>query len=949
MKKLLLFLLLSVFSIDTFAHGVQVAYEIRNDGTIRIWIEHWHGHVSNVNSYPLIVETYSNGTLLANQTYYANGYQNSTSLGNLPNQGTLNVLSACPNEANYYNNWVYWDFYPPVCNQTIDLVIVDGPSYTTEEACSSLYPQTITSSFMDVYPPTAVCATYDAYLDANGSVSVTASDIDGGSTDNCNLTGVSTPSTTYTCTDIGTQTMVLTATDAQGLTNTCNATVNVIDTISPVLNVTASHTLNLGATGVVNLTTAQVNNGSTDNCAISSMALSRDNFNCADIGTTTVLFSATDASGNMKTTPITVTIADNLGPVAVYQPASVVLDASGNASISVSDINNGSYDNCAIDSMYLSQTSFDCSDLGSNTIQFTLVDVNGNTTQQSVVVTVSDNAAPVVASNNATVYLNANGQATISSSNVVATSSDNCSVSSLVLSNSNFNCSNLGANNVTITAADAAGNTSTASAVVTVMDTTSPTVVFQNITLALDASGSALLSPNMINSGTTDNCGVASSVISQTAFDCSHLGPNNVTLTVTDGAGNSSSQSGIVTIIDTLAPTVGYQHFNAYVDASGSYTFNVNMAMGTSSDNCGIATLSAAQSNFDCSNIGLNTVMLTSTDGSGNSASAIANFTLLDTVSPVINTNAFTAYIGPSGTAMVSASDVDNGTSDNCQLASLLLGQTVFTCADIGTNSVSVVAQDMYGNTTNGTVDITILDTIAPEITCPTFVRACPDSILWDEPLVMDNCNVTTAITSGHSNGDYFSTGNYVIQYEATDAAGNSASCHFNLEVHPEPQISLGADTVVGQYAQFSLGQNFDPSYTYQWSTGATTFSESVVAENDHVVWVTATNGYGCSASDSVNISVLLGVNEQLASALDYQVYPNPVSNHLKIEWESEKSTVDRIQIVDMEGRLVHQIEPYQLMQMSNVYVPTHEWSKGMYHVRLLSNQQVLTYTVVKM
>ena len=44
-----------------------------------------------------------------------------------------------------------------------------------------------------------------------------------------------------------------------------------------------------------------------------------------------------------------------------------------------------------------------------------------------------------------------------------------------------------------------------------------------------------------MDGGSTDACGIASTSIDVSSFDCSDLGPNNVTLTVTDVNGNSSS------------------------------------------------------------------------------------------------------------------------------------------------------------------------------------------------------------------------------------------------------------------------------------------------------------------------------------------------------------------------------------------------------------------------
>ena len=145
-----LILLFLGMGLITFGHGVQLRWNIvPSTGAIRVWVEHWHGGTSNVNGFPLVVSYTVNGTT-TQQTYYANGYVNYTSLGALPDGGNMStLLSLCSGRANTYNNWVYWDFNPPACNTPVTLNILQGTAATTAEGCSNLYPQTIYSNFND--------------------------------------------------------------------------------------------------------------------------------------------------------------------------------------------------------------------------------------------------------------------------------------------------------------------------------------------------------------------------------------------------------------------------------------------------------------------------------------------------------------------------------------------------------------------------------------------------------------------------------------------------------------------------------------------------------------------------------------------------------------------------------------------------------------------------------
>src|SRR5690606_24434899 len=86
------------------------------------------------------------------------------------------------------------------------------------------------------------------------------------------------------------------------------------------------------------------------------------------VGTTTETWQAVDAGNNVSTCSFTVTVIDNIKPVMATQNITIQLDANGVASISESQIDNGTTDNCALASITLSKTSFDCSNIGANIV-----------------------------------------------------------------------------------------------------------------------------------------------------------------------------------------------------------------------------------------------------------------------------------------------------------------------------------------------------------------------------------------------------------------------------------------------------------------------------------------------------------------------------------------------------------------------------------------------------
>ena len=163
-------------------------------------------------------------------------------------------------------------------------------------------------------------------------------------------------------------------------------------------------------------------------CLVESsfFSLSQTSFDCTDVGTVNITMTVTDAANNSDNCTATVTIEDNVLPNAICQDITVQLDANGNASLNTTDIDNGSNDNCGIANLSISQTTFSCSEIGTNTVTLTVTDVNANLNTCDAIVAVEDNVIPNAICQNLTVQLDANGAASISDTQVNNGSNDNC-------------------------------------------------------------------------------------------------------------------------------------------------------------------------------------------------------------------------------------------------------------------------------------------------------------------------------------------------------------------------------------------------------------------------------------------------------------------------------------------------------------------------------------------
>ncbi|NMC39457.1 MAG: T9SS type B sorting domain-containing protein [Bacteroidales bacterium] len=242
-----------------------------------------------------------------------------------------------------------------------------------------------------VLPPVALCRSINVILGPSGTVTISGSDVDGGSYDpDGTIVSRSVNPSTFYCTQLGANTVTLSVTDSEGLSSTCTTTVMVSDRTAPVVQC-KNATAYLDISGKASISVADINNGSSDNCTAGFyLFLSRSVFDCQDIGSPVqITLTGTDGSGNSSSCVAQVTVLDTIAPRIFVKPFDLVLDTAGTAILLPENIDNGSFDNCGSLTLSVSPDTFTCSDLGQKTVILAGTDPNGNTSTRPVVITVS--------------------------------------------------------------------------------------------------------------------------------------------------------------------------------------------------------------------------------------------------------------------------------------------------------------------------------------------------------------------------------------------------------------------------------------------------------------------------------------------------------------------------------------------------------------------------------
>lgn len=184
---------------------------------------------------------------------------------------------------------------------------------------------------------------------------------------------------------------------------------------------------------------------------------------------------------------------------------------------------------------------------------------------------------------------------------------------------------------------------------------------------------------------------------------------------VTDVNGCQSSTSVSLSSADNEAPSITAQNATLALNNNGSVQVSLTDLAAQFGDNCGVSSTSVSPQSFDCQHLGAQTVTLTVTDLSGNTATTTALVTVVDNIVPVLTC--------PASQVVCSYDNVVNYASpvaeDNCLLAGngtwLVDGPASGSTFPVGVTNVIYTYSDASGNA--GSCSFTVTVTSAIEFT----------------------------------------------------------------------------------------------------------------------------------------------------------------------------------------------------------------------------------------
>jgi gliding motility-associated-like protein len=621
--------------------------------------------------------------------------------------------------------------------------------------------------------------------------------------------------------------------------------------------------------------------GATDLCdsGVFSTGMPTDDFsgiNSCGTGTVIRTWSVTDCAGNTTTANQTITIFDSQPPTIIGVPPTQTIECTSN--LPAGNILSAS-DNC---DLTLSTSNFPMDDFsgvgacGTGTVirTWTATDCSGNTATASQVFNLVDSTPPTIGS--------VPPSTVVECDNIPIGSpipaSDACD-GSVVISNNpiddNSGLNNCGLGNIirTWSVTDCAGNTQTASQIITIEDNTPPQIdetVPQNITVECGNL------PVGVPLAASDNC---DSNITQTSTPTDDLsGLNNCGIgdliriwEVSDCAGNLTSVSQIITITDNTPPDISIPSDGNF-DCNNLPSASANDASGT--DNCSNVTITYDGEIIVGSGCPYEIHRTwTATDECGNSTSATQILTVQDFDLPIfLNT--------PSDTVVCEGTipNMEDLTwEDGCDGMGTVAGMEV---SDGNTNPEILTRTWSYADNCGNIVEHQQILTVTQsptanagedqttcaggEVTISGSVVGGFSSIVWTTSGDGTFENINDETTTYQLGVNDSQNGTVTLTFTAQINSGDCTEAFDDMEISvaQSPIADAGIDTVLNclnpSINLDGSGSSAGNQFIYEWigdNFSSNELNPTISDTGLYILTVTDTSlGLFCSASDSVFI-----------------------------------------------------------------------------------------------
>jgi hypothetical protein len=223
------------------------------------------------------------------------------------------------------------------------------------------------------------------------------------------------------------------------------------------------------------------------------------------------------------------------------------------------------------------------------------------------------------------------------------------------------------------------------------------------------------------NPTATDNCGTVTVSCVPASGSAFPVGTTTVTCTASDAQNNTDSTSFTVTIVDTQWPWVIPNADLVVSTDAEQCSASVGYSNPAASDNCPGVTVTCNPASGSTFYIGQTWVSCTAKDASNNITSTSFLVDVQDTVAPQFtSTPSDITVSNDAGQCSAVVSYADPTATDNCGGVSVSCTPASGSAFSLGTTTVNCTATDAQSNTASTSFLVTVQDTEAPGINCPS-------------------------------------------------------------------------------------------------------------------------------------------------------------------------------------------------------------------------------------
>lgn len=644
---------------------------------------------------------------------------------------------------------------------------------------------------------------------------------------------------------------------------------------------------------------------STDNCG-GSATITHDadvisSSNCPNHFTITRRYRATDACGNFTSRTQTITVDDQTAPWiqppfltnATYSCADSVPPANDSLIHAIDNCGNGvlvTHDSDVI-------TSSNCVNRFTIRRVYHVTDSCGNSANVVQTINVNSTIVPVITAFPSDATFTCASAVPVANDTLVS-ATDGCGGNGVHISHAadaitSSTCDNRYTIRRTYTATDACGNSTSRSQIITINNTTPPTITSFPSDATYSCAGE-VPTPNNTLVIATNACGdkfgmvITHSADVISSSNCVSRFTITRTYIATDACGNSSSKSQHIVVNATTPPTITAFPSDATYSCANIVP-SANDSLVTATDHCGGSSSITIThdpdivSSSNCVNRLTITRTYHATDLCGNAVAKTQVITVNATTPPLIATFPDDATYS-CATAVPSADDTLVTGADGCGAsASLVISHlpdtiTGSNCVNRFTIARTYIATDACGNSASKTQVITVNGTTPPTIT--TFPRditvACADSVpTANDSLIeaIDHCGDVSKIKVTHDEDVTVASvcaNQFTIArtYRVTDACGNATSKTQTITVRDiiAPQIECPPGFTVSLFENVPGPNSEAVVATDNCSVPLKSFVGETFVTNNNIVTITRTFAATDDCGNSATCSQVIIMDPYLAT-----------------------------------------------------------------------------------